>query len=68
MVSALRPETPFEGLLLTGQDVFTAGFVGAMFGGVLAASTALNRNLYMDLQVARKAYQKEEVAHHSPRA
>ena len=51
--SALRPETPVPGLLLTGQDVFNGGFVGAMFGGLLCASTALGRNLYIDLIKAR---------------
>ncbi len=45
----LKPETPVPGLLLTGQDVFTCGFSGGMYGGLLAASTALNRNCIFDL-------------------
>jgi len=45
----LRAKTPVPGLLLTGQDLFTCGFSGAMFGGLLAASEALNRNCFFDL-------------------
>ena len=32
-------------LYLTGQDVATLGVAGAMFGGVIAASAILRRNL-----------------------
>ena len=32
-------------LYLTGQDVATLGVVGAMMGGVVAASAILRRNL-----------------------
>ncbi len=35
---SLRARTPIPGLYLTGQDVMTPGVVGAMMGGVLAAS------------------------------
>lgn len=45
----LRPETPIPGLFLTGQDVFSDGFSGAMFGGLLSASAVLKRNLMGDL-------------------
>ena len=50
----IRPDTPVQNLYLTGQDVFTAGFVGASFGGLLAASSILNRNLYEDLVNLKK--------------
>jgi len=35
---ALRAKTPVSGLYLTGQDVGTAGIVGAMMGGMLSAA------------------------------
>jgi all-trans-retinol 13,14-reductase len=41
----LTPRTTIRNLYLTGQDICTLGVVGAMFGGVLAASTILKRNL-----------------------
>ena len=47
--ATLRPKTPIPGLILTGQDVFTCGFSGAMFGGLMAASEALHRNLLVDI-------------------
>lgn len=55
----LRPKTPVPGLLLTGQDVFTCGFSGAMFGGLLAASEALNRNCVFDLMKFLSQMKKE---------
>ena len=37
----LRPKTPIANLYLGGQDVFVAGVVGAMTGGLMAGATAL---------------------------
>jgi all-trans-retinol 13,14-reductase len=54
----LRPTTDIPNLLITGQDVVSCGFTGAMFGGLLCASTALNRNLYEDLVQLRKTVVK----------
>jgi all-trans-retinol 13,14-reductase len=44
-VRGLGARTPIRGLYLTGQDVSTLGVVGALFGGVIAASVALGKNL-----------------------
>ncbi|ACY15518.1 phytoene desaturase family protein [Haliangium ochraceum] len=41
----LRPATPVKGLYLTGADVCSAGVGGALFGGVLTASSILRKNL-----------------------
>jgi len=42
---ALRPRTGLKGFYLTGQDVCTAGIAGALFGGTVAASAILGKNL-----------------------
>lgn len=42
----LGARTPVGGLYLTGQDVCGLGVTGAMFGGVVAASAALGKNLF----------------------
>jgi len=55
----LRPETAIPGLYLTGQDVFTCGFVGAAFGGLLCASKVLDVNLLKDLVEFIKVYRKQ---------
>jgi all-trans-retinol 13,14-reductase len=42
---SLTPHTSVPNLYLTGQDVASLGVAGAMFGGVIAASAVLGRNL-----------------------
>ena len=37
----LKPTTPIRGLYLTGQDIVTCGIAGALFGGVLTATSLL---------------------------
>jgi all-trans-retinol 13,14-reductase len=41
----LKPSTPIPGLYLTGQDIVTCGVAGAMFGGVLTATTLMRTSL-----------------------
>lgn len=43
--AALGARTPIRNLYLTGQDACTPGVTGAMFGGIIAASAVLGRNL-----------------------
>ncbi len=52
---SLMPVTSVKGLYLTGQDVATLGVVGAMMGGVIAASAILKRNLVSKLAGAVKS-------------
>jgi len=49
MVARLRPETDIPGLYMTGQDILTCGFTGALFSGVLTAQVCLGRNVMYDL-------------------
>lgn len=54
VIAELRPTTAVPGLYLTGQDISTCGFAGALYSGLLTASTLLNRNLMNDLLKVRK--------------
>eukprot|EP00092_Neocalanus_flemingeri_P083837 GFUD01105244.1.p1 GENE.GFUD01105244.1~~GFUD01105244.1.p1 ORF type:complete len:103 (+),score=37.21 GFUD01105244.1:2-310(+) len=58
-VAKLRPQTDVPGLFLTGQDILTCGFTGAMFGGVLAAQAVMGRNVMTDA-IALKKQLKEK--------
>ena len=49
MVAKLRPATDVPGLILTGQDILSCGFTGALFAGVIGAQAALGRNVMGDL-------------------
>jgi all-trans-retinol 13,14-reductase len=42
---SLAAQTPVRNLFLTGQDVTSLGVTGALFGGAVAASAILRRNL-----------------------
>nr|XP_054767019.1 all-trans-retinol 13,14-reductase-like [Lytechinus pictus] len=54
----LRPETPIPNLYLTGQDIMTCGFAGALYAGLMCGTKLLNRNLIGDL-VSLKAKKKK---------
>ena len=45
----LKPRTNLKNLFLTGQDIATAGVSGALVGGILTASTILNRNVIKEI-------------------
>jgi all-trans-retinol 13,14-reductase len=42
---SLRVASGVPGLLLTGQDIGSPGVIGAFYGGILAASAVLGRNI-----------------------
>jgi len=58
-IDMLRPQTTIKNLYLTGQDICTLGFTGALMGGILTSHSILgygtifdlitNRNLINDL-------------------
>ncbi|PFX24730.1 all-trans-retinol 13,14-reductase-like [Stylophora pistillata] len=65
-VMKLRPDTSIPGLYLTGQDILSCGFAGAMFSGVITASAVLNRNLFADIgrlqtEVKKKAAKRGDM-------
>jgi len=50
----LRPDTSIPGLYLTGQDILSCGFAGALCSGVITASAVLKRNLFADMSRLQK--------------
>ncbi|XP_072550131.1 all-trans-retinol 13,14-reductase-like [Salminus brasiliensis] len=52
---SMRPQTPIKNLFLTGQDLFSCGYAGALAGAMICGSVILNRNLYLDvMSLSRK--------------
>jgi len=49
----LKPETNVPNLYLTGQDIVTSGFAGAMTAGVLTASSILGYGTILDIIINR---------------
>ena len=61
----LRPNTSIRGLYLTGQDILSCGFAGAMFSGVITASAVLKRNLFSDMSRLQKELKDKATANGS---
>ncbi|XP_050839065.1 all-trans-retinol 13,14-reductase [Serinus canaria] len=49
VIATLRADTAVPNLYLTGQDLCVGGFMGALQGAIICASTILKRNLYADM-------------------
>ncbi|XP_041029440.1 all-trans-retinol 13,14-reductase-like [Carcharodon carcharias] len=58
VIASFRAKTPVKNLYLTGQDIFSCGFMGAINGGVICASGVLQRNLYTDIINLKKKIKK----------
>ncbi|CAD5121492.1 DgyrCDS9997 [Dimorphilus gyrociliatus] len=56
----LRPDIGVPGLYITGQDLFSAGLVGAAMGGVITAAACLNRQVFNDLTNLKKECKKSQ--------
>ncbi|XP_067950761.1 all-trans-retinol 13,14-reductase-like [Watersipora subatra] len=54
----LRPDIGIPGLYLTGQDLMTCGFNGALLGGLMCAAAVMKRNLYGDCDKLHKQLRK----------
>ena len=60
MAAQLRPKTDIPGLYLTGQDIMSCGFTGALYAGLLTASSVLGRNCMSDLISLHKKLNRVE--------
>lgn len=58
-MSSMRPDIGIPGLYLTGQDVLTCGFSGAMYGGLICAMSITKRNLMNDIVELTKKIRKD---------
>ncbi|XP_063077404.1 inactive all-trans-retinol 13,14-reductase-like [Engraulis encrasicolus] len=53
-----RCDTPVKNLYLSGQDVFSTGVGGELYGGLLCAATVLKSTLFADLFLMKKRLKK----------
>ncbi|XP_069760709.1 all-trans-retinol 13,14-reductase-like [Narcine bancroftii] len=59
-IASFRAKTPIKNLFLTGQDIFSCGFLGAIHGALICASGVLRRSLYRDLMKLQKDIKKDK--------
>lgn len=52
-IDMLRPKTSIKNLYLTGQDICTLGFTGALMGGILTSHLILGYGTILDLVTGR---------------
>jgi all-trans-retinol 13,14-reductase len=63
----LRVHTPVRNFYLTGQDITTVGVGGALFSGVLTASSILKKNfLWHAVKYKNKNVQEEQLQNNTP--
>ncbi|XP_052420468.1 inactive all-trans-retinol 13,14-reductase [Carassius gibelio] len=60
-IAVTRCNTPVKNLYLSGQDVFSGGYSGALHGGLLCASTVMDQCLYVDLLLQQKKLKRKMV-------
>ncbi|KAF4108773.1 inactive all-trans-retinol 13,14-reductase [Onychostoma macrolepis] len=60
-IAMTRCNTPVKSLYLSGQDVFSGGYSGALHGGLLCASTVMDQCLYVDLLLQQKKLKRKVV-------
>ncbi|ROJ94860.1 All-trans-retinol 13,14-reductase [Anabarilius grahami] len=60
-IAKIRCNTPVKNLYLSGQDVFSAGYSGALHGGLLCASSVVDHCLYIDLLLLQKKLKRKTV-------
>ncbi|XP_016149332.1 putative all-trans-retinol 13,14-reductase [Sinocyclocheilus grahami] len=60
-IAMTRCNTPVKNLYLSGQDVFSGGYSGALHGGLLCASTVMDHCLYIDLLLQQKKLKRKVV-------
>ncbi|XP_016149011.1 all-trans-retinol 13,14-reductase-like [Sinocyclocheilus grahami] len=60
-IAMTRCNSPVKNLYLSGQDVFSAGYSGALHGGLICASTIMDHCLYVDLLLQQKKLKSKVV-------
>ncbi|XP_043105532.1 inactive all-trans-retinol 13,14-reductase [Puntigrus tetrazona] len=58
-IAITRCSTPVKNLYLSGQDVFSGGYCGALHGGLLCASTVLDHCVHVDLLLQKNKLKRK---------